>query len=118
MSMEITLKTLLGALVGNRAYPDITPDNPVFPLIVYQQVGGVAQEFLEQKMMSKDHARMQIAVWAKTRLEASSIARLARVAIIEGGVLVASTYAAPVSLYDDTLKLYGNRTDYGIWYTP
>lgn len=116
MSMEGDLKTALNALVGNRVYPDVTPANPAFPLIVYQQVGGDAVEFLEGTVASKDHARMQVFVWSKSRLEASSIARAARLAIV--GTLKGTTYAAPVSIYDDALKLYGNRTDYGIWYTP
>jgi hypothetical protein len=40
MSIEATLKTPLGPLVSGRCTPDTIPDNPVFPLIVYQQVGG------------------------------------------------------------------------------
>lgn len=117
MSIEATLRTVLGPLASNRVYPDVTPDSPVFPLIVYQQVGGQVAEFLEGTIADKDHARMQVVVWAKTRLEASAIARAARVALVEGATK-ATTYGAPVSLYEEELKLYGNRTDYGIWYTP
>lgn len=117
MSIEATLKTTLGPLVGGRVHPDVTPDMPVFPLIVYQQVGGQVAEFLEGKVADKDHARMQVVVWAKTRLEASSIARQARIALVEGATK-ATTYGAPVSLYEEDLKLYGARTDYGVWYTP
>ena len=117
MSLESDLYTALGALVSGRASPDVTPDNPVFPLIVYQQVGGEAFEYLEQVLPNKAHARIQVVVWSKTRLDASTLARSARVALVEGA-FKATTYNAPVSLYDATLKLYGNRTDYGIWYTP
>jgi len=117
MSLEVTLKALLGPLVGDRVHPDITPDNPAFPLIVYQQVGGQASEYVGKNLPGHDHARMQVVVWSRTRLEATTLARAARAAII-GSILVAQTYAAPVSLYDETLKLYGSRTDYGIWYLP
>lgn len=117
MSLEGQIKTALNSLVGNRVYPDVTPDNPVFPLVVYQQVGGEAQDYLESKVPNKSHARMQVVVWAKSRPEASSLAHAARVALVEGG-LNATTYAAPVSLYEEALKLYGNRTDFGVWYTP
>ena len=48
MSLEATLKTLLGPLVGGRCYPDTAPDGAAFPLIIYQQVGGEAVEFLDQ----------------------------------------------------------------------
>jgi hypothetical protein len=115
--LEGDIKTALSALAGGRCTPDVTPDIPVFPLFVYQQVGGDAVDFLECKVANKDHARIQLWVWAKTRLEASSLAHSARIALVEGS-LKAYTYAAPVSEYNEELKLYGNRTDFGIWYTP
>ena len=117
MSLEATLKTLLGPLVGGRCYPDTAPDGAAFPLIIYQQVGGVSVEFLDQTLADKDNARMQVYVWAKTRTEASSIARQAREAII-GSALQAKTLVAPVSLYEQQQKLYGSRTDFGVWYSP
>lgn len=117
MSIEADIRTALGSLVSNRVYPDVTPDSPVFPLIVYQQVGGDVAEYLEAKVADKSHARMQVLVWSKTRLEASEIAHDARVALVEGS-LKATTYGAPVSLYEPELKLYGSRTDFGVWYTP
>lgn len=118
MSIEASLYTLLGSLVGGRCWPDVMPDgNTTFPFIVYQQVGGVAMEYMDQTLLDKDHARIQVLVWSKTRLEASSIARSAREALL-GSSLAVETYGAPVSEYDEALKLYGSRTDYGIWYTP
>lgn len=117
MSLEATIKTLLGPLVGGRCYPDVTPDGAAFPLIVYQQVGGQAVDYVEGKVADKDNARVQVHVWATTRLEASQIARAARVALVEGAAN-ATTLGAAVSLYDEVLKLYGSRCDYGLWYTP
>ena len=116
MSIEADLKTALAAVAGGRVYPDVA-DSQVFPLIVYQQVGGDVIEPLECVVPDKDNARIQVVVWSKTRLEASSVARQARVALVQG-TLKAYTFGAPVSLYDEVLKLYGSRTDYGIWYTP
>ena len=117
MSLEATIKTLLGPLVGGRCSADTIPDNPTFPLIVYQQVGGRAMEYADQTIPDKEHARVQVVVWSKSRPEASQIARAARAAIIGSG-MPAQTYAAPVSLYQEDLKLYGSRTDYGLWYLP
>ena len=68
-------------------------------------------------MADKENARMQVWVWAKSRPDASTIARQARAAIIGGG-LQASTLAAPVSTHDETMKLYGSRTDFSLWYAP
>lgn len=117
MSLEATLKTTLGALVGGRCYPDTSPDGAAFPLIIYQQVGGVAVDFMEGKVADKDNARVQVNVWSRTRLEASSLARSARVALVEGSTK-ATTLGAAVALYDDAMKLYGTRQDFGIWYEP
>ncbi|HUX23224.1 MAG TPA: DUF3168 domain-containing protein [Burkholderiales bacterium] len=117
MSLESTMLGLLGPLVSGRAYPDITPDSPTFPLIVYQQIGGKVTEFIDQTLPDKDHARVQVFVWSRTRLEASQIARAARLAILGGG-LAAQTYSASTSIHNAEMKLYGSRTDYGLWYTP
>lgn len=117
MSLEATLNGLLGSLVSSRCYPDVIPDNPTFPLIVYQQVGGVAVDFMDQTAADKENVRVQVWVWSKTRAEASSIARLARAAIL-GSTLQAKTLAAPVSTFEEPMKLYGSRTDFSIWFVP
>ncbi len=117
MSLEGDIRTTLGPLVGNRVFPDVTPDAVTFPCIVYQQVGGRAHDFLEGKVPDKSHSRMQVWVWSKSRLECSEIAHAARLLLVEGP-MKAATMGAPVSDYNDALKLYGCRCDYGIWYTP
>ena len=58
MSLEATLYTLLGPLVGGRCYPDVSPDGAAFPLIIYQQVGGQAVDYVEGKVADKDNARV------------------------------------------------------------
>ena len=116
MALETSLKAALDPLVGGRVYPDVTPDNPTFPLIVYQQVGGQAVNFLEGTLPDQNNARVQLHVWAKSRLEASALAQQARAALTEQ--LAATTLGAPVSLYEEALKLYGARCFYGIWYAP
>lgn len=117
MSLEASLSSLLGPLVSGRCYPDTIPDKPTFPLIVYQAVGGTAVDYVEGKVADKDNARVQLHVWAQTRLEASQIARQARVALVEGD-LKATTLAAAVSLNDNVRKMYGSRQDYSVWYDP
>lgn len=118
MSLESNIKTLLGPLVSGRCWPDVMPDGKgTFPCIVYQAVGGRALDYMEGTIPDKDHARVQVVVWAKTRLEASQIARQARVALV-GSDMAVQTYGAPTSLHEPELKLYGARTDYGCWYTP
>lgn len=116
MALEASIKTALASIAGGRIYPDTTPDKPVFPCVVYQQVGGEVLNPLEGGDPGKDHARVQFWVFAKTRLEASSVARDVRLALVNS--LNAYAYSAPVSTYDDALNLYGARTDFGVWYSP
>lgn len=116
MSLETDIRAAL-LPVCPRVYPDAATASPVYPLIIYQQVGGRAIDYAEQRVPDKDHARVQVWVWSRTRLEASALSRAARVALVEGPIR-AKTLNAPVSEYNEALQLYGARTDYEVWYTP
>lgn len=117
MSLEASLYAILAPLVAGHVYPDLTPEPPVFPCIVYQQVGGKAEDYVEKTLPANDNARVQILVWSKTRLEASTISHQARAAII-GSNLNARTVAAPISQYHEYLALFGARQDFDIYYVP
>ena len=117
MSLEAQLHTALYPLAAGGASPDIPPSNPTWPLIVYQQVGGQAFDFMEGKVPDKDNARVQVWVWADTRVECSQIMRDVRLALVEGP-LGAGTLGAPVSEYHETLGKYGARQDFSVWYVP
>lgn len=117
MSLSNTLYTLLNPLAGGGASVDAMPDVPTFPLIVFQQVGGTASEYLDNTLPDHDHARVQVWVWSKDPDAADTIMRAARVALLASG-LVVETYGASVSDYNDPLKLYGRRQDFGIWHNP
>ncbi|SEO63417.1 Protein of unknown function [Luteibacter sp. UNC138MFCol5.1] len=112
--LEETLYALLAPLAAGGASPDVTEDNPVFPCITYQQVGGETYQYVEKTLPDHRHARVQINVHAMTRIDAATIARSIERAIIESP-LVAQAYGAFVSTYEDTLKIYGTRQDFGIW---
>ena len=117
MSVETDLFNLLKTLVDGRCYPDVTPDAPVFPLIVYQGAGGKAYEYLERKLPDCEHYRIQIHCWAKSRTAASALALSVRQRIIEQGTAFksAETMGQITSLHEEALKLYGTRQDFGVW---
>lgn len=117
MSVETELFSLLKTLVDGRCYPDETPDAPAFPLIVYQGVGGQAYDYLERKLPDCEHYRIQVNCWAKSRSAASALALQVRQKIIEQGTAFksAETLGQSVGLYEEALKLYGTRQDFGIW---
>jgi len=115
MGYEATLSALIRPLVGNRFYPDVPPDVPTFPCGVYQQVGGQSLWFGERKMPDHKHARVQITIWAETRLEANNLIRQ-----VEGEICSklpnSEPYGAAVCGYEDAIKKYSARLDIGFWY--
>lgn len=117
MTIETALSALLGPLVNGRCYPDVTPDSPQFPLLVYQVVGGEAYDYLERRLPDCEHYRVQVLCWARSRINASALAGLVRQQIIELGrdFRSAHTLGQRTALYESDLKLYGTRQDFGIW---
>lgn len=113
--MEAQLKEALSGLVDGRVYPLVSPDNPTFPFIVYQQIGGDAYIYLEQKLPQHRHARMQVIVWSETFPEAVALARK-----IEQNIVEKMSSSTPIgafsALYNESLEIYGARQDFGIWY--
>jgi len=117
MSVEAELNSLLRTLVDGRCYPDVTPAVPVFPLIIFQGAGGQAYDYLERKLPDCEHYRIQVNCWAKGRVAANALALQVRQRIIEQGTAfkAAKTMGQATSLYEEALKLYGTRQDFGVW---
>ena len=116
MSLEESLVAVLGPLVGGRVHPDVTPDNVVFPCIVFQQVGGNSRWYLERTLPDYKNARLQINVWSTRRTEANQIARMVEKAICESGFPQAEAFGAFTALYEEAIKKYGTRQDFGVSY--
>ena len=117
MTIETSIFALLSPLVAGRCYPDVVPDLTALPALAYQGVGGSVVEFAEGGIASKENMRLQVVVWSKTRLEASTIIRQVRAALI-GSAFQVTTYGAPVWLHDEALQISGARQDFSLWYSP
>lgn len=122
MSIESALFTLLKDIAAiksgsiSRVYPRVTPDNPVFPLIVYQGVGGQAYDYLERKIPDCEHYRVQINCWSKDADTTRALALDVRKRIIESTDFeVAETLGQAVDDYEESQRIYGTRQDFGIW---
>lgn len=111
--------SLLGSLVGGRCYADMTPDAPVFPLIVYQIVGGEVVEFYNRTIANTENYRIQVYVWSARRLETERLIRQARKVLIESSANFESvrTLGQATDEYNEVLKIYGSRQDYSAWLT-
>lgn len=115
MSFEGDFRALLLTLTGGRVYPDTAPDTAAYPFITYQQVGGESLWFSEKAIPDHKHARIQVNVWSKSRAEANAIARKIEKAICESP-FAAAPLGAFVALYESSLKNYGSRQDFSLWY--
>ncbi len=108
MSAEPTIVTALGALVSNRVFPDVAPENTERPYITYQQIGGVGINFLDQGTIpNKRHARFQINVWADTRAAVVTLMEQVEAAIRGLTTLQPTVEAAAVALYEPDTGLRG-----------
>lgn len=114
MSFEGDLRALLLTVVP-RVHPDVTPDAPTFPLAVYQQVGGESYAYMEKRLPSNKHARVQVTLWGVERVAIDAMARAVEKVLIESPFTV-EAYGAFTALYEESLKKYGTRQDFGIWY--
>lgn len=106
---------LLKTLAGGRVYPDVAPHNPQLPYITFQQVGGEALNFLDRTLPSKLNARMQVNVWAATRLEACTLAQQVEELFQLSLTLQAETLGAAVADFEEVGQLYGFRQDFSVW---
>jgi hypothetical protein len=115
MSFEADFRALL-LTVCPQVYPDVTPDaGAVFPCLIYQQVGGQAYAYMEKRLPDHKHARMQVSVWADSRVVANALARQVEKALVESPFAV-EPYGAFVATYEPAIKKYGSRQDFGVFY--
>lgn len=115
MSIDTLIAAALSPLVGGRAYPDVAPDNPVLPYIVYQQVGGAGLVFQEGTLPDHEGCRIQIATWGARRVDVTALAKLAEEALIDAVDLQTEPLGGRVSDYEQDTKRYGARQDFLIW---
>lgn len=115
MALEVDLNTLLKTLCP-RVYPDVGPEPlPMRPYVTWQQAGGEAITFLDRTLPGKRNARVQINVWADTRLSANALAMQIEDALRLSQAFQAAPLAALIADYELELKLYGTIQDFSIF---
>lgn len=117
MSIESDLFDTLKGLVSNRVFPDFAPFSTARPFITYQQIGGSVIQPLSGGIPHKKNARMQINIWADTRLSASTISAQVEDALRSASVFIAKPESALNSTYEEDLRIYGAAQDFSIWYS-
>jgi hypothetical protein len=119
MSLESDVFDAIKGLVSNRVFPDVAPLSTTRPYVTYQQVGGDAVNYMESVHPGRRHARIQVNVWAETRLAANTLARSIEVALVNSTTLRGWVYGAFVAEpadFDLSPPRYGTRQDFGVSY--
>lgn len=109
------IEELLNPLAPGGVYPDVAPPSPAGLYITYQQVGGTARQYMEKKLPSHRHARIQINVWGTRRTEATAAALEVERVLIESE-LVSEAMGAFTAVYDQATKYRGTRQDFQFWH--
>ena len=112
----------LAALVGPRIYPDIMPDNPVYPAVTFQKLSGKSERgaVVDPALMQ---AVFQVSSWGRSRMEAASVASAVRAALdrvrkitLTGVVIDDVFYENDVDLFDNDTRTYFNHCSFKIYY--
>lgn len=114
MSMESILTAALVNLCP-RVYPDIAPENTGKPYLTWQQVGGEPVNFVDGGVPSKKNARVQVNVWAATRLDAAALAVQVEDALRGVTALQTTVLGSPIAIYEPETKLRGSMQDFSFW---
>jgi len=117
MSAEAVIFSTLTGFVSGRVYPDVAPAAAALPRIVYQQVGGVSDVFLDNTFPDKENGRFQVTSWAATRLAAMALAKQVEAALVGSASITCRPVGARVSGYEPDTALFSSRQDFSIWST-
>lgn len=115
MTYETSLVSALQTLVAGRIYPDTAPQNTARPYITHQQIGGQSLSYVDDTLPDTEHSRVQINVWADTRLAARALIRQIEAALVPCTAFQARPIGAPSTTFEPDTKLYGALQDYSIW---
>jgi hypothetical protein len=116
MAIEETMYSTLGSLFDGRVYPDIGPNDVALPYAVWTQVGGSTVDLVNNSDPILRNSRIQLNIWATTRLQANQLMRSAEAALRTHPVN-GRPVGALMARLDPTEQLRGAQQDYSIWWT-
>lgn len=114
--MEALIYQSLQGLVEGRVFPDVAPGGTARPYLTYQAVGGSAINYTEGTAPGYRNARVQINVWADTRMQSSSIGNAVENTMRGVSGLQTTVLGAATSIYEPDTGLYGQMQDFSVWY--
>lgn len=79
MTPEVAVRTRLiedatvYALVGTRIYPDVLPQSPTLPAVVYFRASALPDGLTQDRRIGPEQPRIQIDAWATTRAQTDQV---------------------------------------------
>lgn len=115
MTAEALIFAELQHLVGSRVFPDIAEPGTARPYITYQAVGGAPVNYISGEKPEKQPVRMQVNVWAESRIEASEIGAQVEAALRAATALQTEVVTGRTATYDEPTKYRGTMQDFQIF---
>lgn len=115
MTVEKLVADALAALANGNVFPDVAPAGTSKPWITYQSVGGQDFTDLSGETSGTRNGRVQISVWAATRLGAANLMEQVYQALVPLPTC-AVPIGGPVSTFEEATQLYGSSLDFSITY--
>ncbi len=115
MTVEEQVYAALQELFDGRFFPDVAPGGTAPPYGTYQAVGGVPVNFVSGDKPSKSNARVQISVWAVSRIEASALGAQVEDALRDVTALQTEVLTGRAATYDETTQYRGTMQDFSLW---
>jgi len=115
MTAEDYIDAVLTGLAGGRVFPDVAPLGTARPFITYQAVGGAPVNFLTGDQPGKQFVRMQVNVWADTRIEASELGAQVEQAMRAAIELHVEVATGRVATSDETTNYRGTMQDFTLF---
>lgn len=113
--IEEAIFAALSALFDGRVFPDEAPFDTPRPFLTYTQTGGDALEYVDAAVPDLRHARVQLNLWAASRIEARNLAQQVEDAMRASTAMTARRVAAFSARNEPDLKLYGTEQEFDCW---
>lgn len=111
----------LSALVGDRVYPLVAPQDATYPLVVYQRISGI-RIHSHSGPSGLASPRFQFSAWGESFSDAKNVAEQVRLALdgyagTMGSLAVgACLIATELDQYEPDTGLYRTILDFFIWH--
>ena len=112
MSMETAVHETLQGLAVGEVFPDFAPVGTAPPYLTFQAVGGDPINMIDATVPDKERTRVQVNVWAATRLEASGIGKQAENALRVVAGLQTIVLTGRIATFDEATDLRGTMQDF------